>query len=219
MLEKIRRTLLIPTLSQWRSWSLPSKLTAAGFFVGVISLVITIYPNSPSISSRQNNHTPDPKKSDITSIEIKYKQCGYLKGWDLPSQTEFSKMLDHYPGRYTNEDFGRARTKKIHFFTLSGVSLEGDALRITGLFNVPDQYFCHKFGDRLERTNTGELWLIFHEIRRLEWNGKEYIATVYPTQTGAQFIEFPRHEVQEAPKLFVKLENDQVIEKSVANEL
>ncbi|MEX3855147.1 hypothetical protein AB3X94_13930 [Paraburkholderia sp. BR10923] len=37
----MRNWLLIPTKEQWNKWSLPSKLTFAGTFVGVLSLLLT----------------------------------------------------------------------------------------------------------------------------------------------------------------------------------
>ncbi|MEX3813755.1 hypothetical protein AB3X96_26420 [Paraburkholderia sp. BR13439] len=38
----MRNWLLIPTKEQWNKWSLPSKLTFAGTFVGVLSLLLTV---------------------------------------------------------------------------------------------------------------------------------------------------------------------------------
>jgi len=43
---------IIPSKRQWRAWSLPSKLTCIGTYVGVASLIVSIvlifWPNTPS---------------------------------------------------------------------------------------------------------------------------------------------------------------------------
>ncbi len=43
--------MLIPTKKQWKSWSLPSKLTAIGTFAGLIGLVLTIIAMLPKSSN------------------------------------------------------------------------------------------------------------------------------------------------------------------------
>lgn len=48
LIERIRRTLLIPTRLQWKRWSLTAKLTFVGTFIGAIGLVFSIYMAIPA---------------------------------------------------------------------------------------------------------------------------------------------------------------------------
>ncbi|OOE39225.1 hypothetical protein BZG06_15825 [Salinivibrio kushneri] len=50
---------MIPTRNQWEKWSLPSKLTAVGAYVGLISLIISLISfNFPSSSAPEpENHS------------------------------------------------------------------------------------------------------------------------------------------------------------------
>lgn len=54
MLTKLRQVLLLPSPAQWRSWSLPSKQTAAGLLVSVASLALGIYALSPSAEAERD---------------------------------------------------------------------------------------------------------------------------------------------------------------------
>ncbi len=42
---------MIPNKAQWKNWSLPSKYTALGLLVGILSLGATVYFSSPSVSN------------------------------------------------------------------------------------------------------------------------------------------------------------------------
>jgi hypothetical protein len=53
MLNNIRKIFLLPSLSQWRTWSLPSKHTTVGLFMGIVSLALTIYAFLPNKSSEK----------------------------------------------------------------------------------------------------------------------------------------------------------------------
>lgn len=45
---------MIPSKSQWKSWSLPSKYSAIGLIVGVLSLLVAlVYPISPNHENRK----------------------------------------------------------------------------------------------------------------------------------------------------------------------
>lgn len=38
---------MIPSKTQWKSWTLPSKYTAASFLVGLLALIVTLYTLLP----------------------------------------------------------------------------------------------------------------------------------------------------------------------------
>lgn len=63
MFTKLRQAFLLPSLTQWRNWTLPSKQTAAGYFVGVASLVLGIYALFPSTEAER-----DTTRKTIESI-------------------------------------------------------------------------------------------------------------------------------------------------------
>lgn len=59
---------LIPSKAQWRSWSLPSKLTAAGAAIGAIALSFAIFEYlvpSPFLERQSVDNTLDPSIRQI----------------------------------------------------------------------------------------------------------------------------------------------------------
>jgi len=47
---------LIPTRTQWKDWTLPSKLTAIGTLVGIIGVLLYFVPNGQNHQSVQSTH-------------------------------------------------------------------------------------------------------------------------------------------------------------------
>lgn len=76
---------LIPTRKQWKKWSLPSKLTAIGAYVGIIALVVTIvfeiYNNKPAT------------KKDVEEI-INAKIDAFEAKLFEPAQSDIEKEID-----------------------------------------------------------------------------------------------------------------------------
>ena len=59
------RPFLFPTWHQWSKWSLPSKLTAIGAWIGILSLVITmVAPLGPAVLRKIIGAGPDSNAGD-----------------------------------------------------------------------------------------------------------------------------------------------------------
>ena len=102
---------LIPSKTQWKNWKLPSKLTAIGVFVGILSLVLTFiiyfFPNRNFEPIKSMLITPtlvEPNKNgntDNPENNVKYDDY-QLKDQELPKNTRRFPILDGnlYIGQY-----------------------------------------------------------------------------------------------------------------------
>lgn len=88
---------MIPSRQQWESWSLPSKLTALGFFVGVVGLIATVAPTAHSY------FFPPKSKPDLylTFFGEEMPQFGF---GDLGQDLAPPPSLFRYPAT-ASEDF------------------------------------------------------------------------------------------------------------------
>ena len=66
----IRRFALIPTKVQWRMWSLPSKLTCIGAYLGVLAIILTVIFYVWPMSS-------EPPKTTMTQSVSKVARDAY----------------------------------------------------------------------------------------------------------------------------------------------
>jgi hypothetical protein len=173
------------------------------FIIGVINYSTRTINNSSLITNKQ--------------IPITFDQCGYAKNWILPTDDYIQRVMKQRLNRYTLEDFETVYgNTRFYFLVESGLSGEGDLLYTSGLIDLPDSFFCHKFGNWLSVRNSAELWLLFYKLDKLEWNGSKYIATVTPQKTGAQFVEFARYDEDDKPRIEIRLANNQFVDELIA---
>ncbi len=90
------KLIFFPKKQQWNNWTLPSKLTLLGTYIGVISLAITIYA---AIDSKfPNKDKTDPKLVAVVDghsiSEIETRQLNYLDYKKVASLTAESIVAD-----------------------------------------------------------------------------------------------------------------------------
>ena len=78
------KILLIPTKKQWKAWSLPSKLTFVGTYVGLVALILTIifffWPFVPI------KNTPDKKSANLILYPKTDSEFSYIpKAREMPA--------------------------------------------------------------------------------------------------------------------------------------
>lgn len=119
MFHKIRESLLLPSLRQWRSWSLPSKQGTAGLVVGVVSLVLTIYTFLPN----KNSEKEAARKSIESVVGMRATEVkaiaeinrNFRPSPDFRSQegvrAELEKFNDHF--QKVNDTFNLAEVHRL----------------------------------------------------------------------------------------------------------
>ncbi len=80
---------MFPSRKQWSSWSLPSKLTAIGTYVGVsgvvLSIVFFLFSNStnkwdnPPSTKKESRQSPSVLAGKKDGIEKEWGEAGNLK--------------------------------------------------------------------------------------------------------------------------------------------
>jgi len=86
LLPQLRRILLLPSIVQWRNWSLPSRIGFVGFWVGLISLFIGVIPffasNSPTREKLEKTYSDYQKVNDWHSLHKEVKKIEGNKALD-----------------------------------------------------------------------------------------------------------------------------------------
>ena len=93
------RLWFVPKKEQWRNWSLPSKLTLVGAYVGVIALVFAIY------SYYYGSGTKEIKRKLIVEKAAQFSDDLDKIRVLLPSNVALSSCLEKNPGKDYREKF------------------------------------------------------------------------------------------------------------------
>ena len=83
---------LIPTREQWAKWSLPSKLTAIGTLLGLLSIILTLIPFNKSEEKVANN--VEENKIYVPSINYEIKVDSSLVELSIPD----NELRKDFPG-------------------------------------------------------------------------------------------------------------------------
>lgn len=136
--------------------------------------------------------------------------CLSLPDWQRPSEVAQAKQLEampHYGVAIQADPLAdMAKTWWSHeffSFTTYGLSARTDPLYLSGVWTaIDDTWDCYS-GEQPEQINRGdlaELWLLHHRLVGLEWQDDQYVATVEPSNTGLQLVQFLRQDsAQELP--------------------
>ena len=100
MNDAVRRFLLIPSARQWRRWTMPNRQGAAGLWVGVVALMLTVYALIPSSDSIKNDaRTRIEAVVSIRAAEIKALSeidHGFVPLADFATQTGVMSELERF---------------------------------------------------------------------------------------------------------------------------
>ncbi|WP_017299651.1 hypothetical protein [Nodosilinea nodulosa] len=144
--------------------------------------------------------TDQPQAGEAIAANI----CANLPDWQRPSDLAQIKQLESMPG------YGEALqsdplaelakawwSNEFFSFTTYGLSARTDPLYLSGVWTAMDDTWGCYSADQPEQINRGELaelWLLHHRLVNLVWQDEHYLATVEPTDTGLQLVQFPRRE-------------------------
>ncbi|MGG6238064.1 hypothetical protein ACQ4N7_05445 [Nodosilinea sp. AN01ver1] len=183
-----------PTLA---SSSSASPIRAGLLNSGAAESALTNYlaqVESPSDSTRQT------QAGEAIAADI----CVNLPDWQRPSDLAQMKQLEAMPtyGAAIQSDPLAEMVKtwwnhEIFSFTTYGLSARTDPLYLSGVWTAIDNTWDCYSGNQPEQINQGELaeiWLLHHRLVGLVWQNDQYLATVEPTDTGLQLVQFPRRE-------------------------
>lgn len=146
--------------------------------------------------------------------EISFNICSASKTWVRPTEAAQIKQLHSQP-RYANvsttSEYWR---NNVFLFTRYGLSGLLEPIYLSGLWTLDSNTImkCYKPEGITEKINSDQLaeaWLLQQRIKKIEWQGDRYVMVVEPTQTGVQFVQFPRAERQSSFTLKVLNENGQ----------
>lgn len=140
------------------------------------------------------------QEGEAISVNI----CAHLPDWQRPSNLAQIKQLESMPnyGEALQSDPLAELAKawwinELFSFTTYGLSARTDPLYLSGLWTaIDDTWDCYS-ADQPEQINRGELaelWLLNHRLVNLVWQDEQYLATVEPTATGLQLVQFPRRD-------------------------
>jgi hypothetical protein len=116
--EGVDRVHLIPTRHQWSDWSLPSKLTAIGTLIGILSLGLYLGEKSVSILKSSFRPTPPGRLTtppvalvldNTTGEQVTIQRRGDFVLW-LPQGVDDLRRL---PGRYDLETVDGERSNSV----------------------------------------------------------------------------------------------------------
>ena len=113
---------MFPTRQQWKNWSLPSKLTAIGAYVGIVGLVFAVFiyfnPSDGLIGKPTNKKHDGPVNRIVIPIKIA-NSLGY--------QTQISPIVEYFilktesPLTDTTIDSGTVRLERNNdLFSING---------------------------------------------------------------------------------------------------
>ncbi|MBE9158592.1 hypothetical protein IQ265_17390 [Nodosilinea sp. LEGE 06152] len=147
--------------------------------------------------------------------------CVNLPDWQRPSDLAQIKQLEAMPtyGAAIQSDPLAELAKTwwshdIFSFTTYGLSARTDPLYLSGVWTAIDDIWDCYSGDQPEQINQGELaemWLLHHRLVGLVWQDDQYLATVEPTDTGLQLVQFPRRESSQGLPLNIVTTTGQVL--------
>ncbi|PSR15000.1 hypothetical protein C8255_23475 [filamentous cyanobacterium CCP3] len=130
--------------------------------------------------------------------------CVNLPDWQRPSDLAQMKQLEAMPtyGAALQSDPLAEMVKtwwnhQIFSFTTYGLSARTDPLYLSGVWTAIDNTWDCYSANQPEQINQGklaEIWLLHHRLVELVWQDDQYLATVEPTDTGLQLVQFPRRE-------------------------
>ena len=114
---------MIPSKSQWKSWSLPSKYTAIGLIVGLLSLLLDLpYP----ISSSQQG--PKVIEGEYTLINLGVHEINY--GYSFKSKPKLEFLGGSYGGITNPEMFEIVSQSNAGFvIKISGALTSGASIK------------------------------------------------------------------------------------------
>lgn len=138
------------------------------------------------------------------TTDMPFEVCGEAQNWVRPTQAEQLKKLQSLP-RYADETTNKPLQRltqrfwqqDVFSFTQYGLSLRMEPIYLSGLWTVEDTLWkCYNTTNitQINAGKTAEVWVLSHRVTRLQWTGEQYVMTVEPARTGAQFIQFPRRE-------------------------
>lgn len=130
--------------------------------------------------------------------------CVDLPDWQRPSELAQMKQLEAMPayGAAIDDDPLAEMVKtwwshNIFSFTTYGLSARTDPIYLSGIWTAVDDIWDCYSANQPEQINQGELaelWLLHHRLVGLTWQDGQYLATVEPSNTGLQLVQFPRRE-------------------------
>ncbi|PSN16337.1 hypothetical protein C7293_03290 [filamentous cyanobacterium CCT1] len=146
----------------------------------------------------------DPALQTQAGDTIAAEICVDLPDWQRPSDLAQMKQLEAMPAYGAAiQDDPLAETVKtwwshdIFSFTTYGLSARTDPIYLSGIWTAIDDIWDCYSANQPEQINQGELaemWLLHHRLVGLVWQDDQYLATVEPTDTGLQLVQFPRRE-------------------------
>lgn len=92
---RLRDFFLVPTYSQWKQWSLPSKVGLVSFYVGLLGLVISVIPLFISSSSvKQGRSFYDAALNHVREGQTDEAIVLLTKAWDInPRDVAVGELL------------------------------------------------------------------------------------------------------------------------------
>lgn len=164
-----------------------------------------------------SNSTPQTQTGESIAADI----CVNLPDWQRPSDLAQMKQLEAMPtyGAALQSDPLAEMVKtwwnhEIFSFTTYGLSARTDPLYLSGVWTAMDNTWDCYSGNQPEQINQGELaemWLLHHRLVGLVWQNGQYLATVEPTDTGLQLVQFPRRESSQGLPLNIVTTNGQAL--------
>lgn len=175
----------------------PSPMRAGLLSSGVADSALAVYLAQVEAGS---DSTPQTQDGETIAANI----CTDLPDWQRPSDLAQIKQLESMPG------YGEALqsdplaeiakdwwSNALFSFTTYGLSARTDPLYLSGVWTAMDDSWGCYSADQPEQINRGELaelWLLHHRLVNLVWQDEQYLATVEPTETGLQLVQFSRRE-------------------------
>lgn len=123
--------LLVPSLRQWRSWSLPSKATLASLWVGILGIFVTF-----SLHFLQNDIENQGVSERFYNLEdMRSRLPGFNEAY-LASMEDFERKVDQIRENHPasrRDDWRYTFELKVLGYESGGIDLNGDG--------IPELYF------------------------------------------------------------------------------
>ncbi|WP_377964839.1 hypothetical protein [Almyronema epifaneia] len=163
--------------------------------------------------SSQSTAATEPFKQTTQAGPVEFAVCYESADWQRPEAAVQFKQLEDMPryGSALYEEplqsiFQKFWTHQVFTFTTYGLSARMEPIYFSGLWTVLDDIWgCYEdsTGEKINAGEIAELWLIEYQIESLEWTGDRYQMVVQPSDSGIQFVQFPRREAESSLSITV----------------